>query len=148
MRDIIITENGINKLLQNINIHKASGPDNIHGRILKECTTQIAPILTTLFSLSFKTGKIPDDWRYGSYASVCPAFQKGDKNNPINYRPISLTCIICKLLEHVVRDRPFNLQGGLWFFVSFRNFFSSDNTRVRILFFVAQCANFFSRSQH
>jgi hypothetical protein len=89
MTDIIITENGINKLLQNINIHKASGPDNIHGRILKECTTQIAPILTTLFNLSLKTGKIPDDWRY---ASVCPAFKKGDKNNPINYRPISLTC--------------------------------------------------------
>jgi hypothetical protein len=84
MPNIIITENGINKLLQNINIHKASGPDNIHGRILKECTTQIAPILTTLFSLSLKTGKIPDDWRY---ASVCPAFKKGDKNNPINYRP-------------------------------------------------------------
>ena len=147
MRDIIITENGINKLLQNINIHKASGPDNIHGRILKECTTQIAPILTTLFSLSFKTGKIPDDWRY---ASVCPAFQKGDKNNPINYRPISLTCIICKLLEHVVRYRPFNLQrgGGLCLFVSFRIFFSSDNTRVRIFFFVAQCANFFSKRQH
>jgi hypothetical protein len=60
---------------------------------------QIAPILTTLFSLSLKTGKIPDDWRY---ASVCPAFKKDDKNNPINYRPISLTCIICKLLEHVV----------------------------------------------
>ena len=73
MTDIIITENGINKLLQNINIHKASGPDNIHGRILKECTTQIAPILTTLFSLSFKTGKIPDDWRY---ASVCPCISK------------------------------------------------------------------------
>ena len=35
MPDIIITENGINKLLQNINIHKASGPDNIHGRILR-----------------------------------------------------------------------------------------------------------------
>jgi hypothetical protein len=63
---------------------------NIHGRILKECTTQIAPILTTLFSLSLKTSKIPDDWRY---ASVCPAFIKGDKNNPINYRPISLACI-------------------------------------------------------
>jgi hypothetical protein len=45
----------------------------------------------------------------------------------------------------VIRDRPFNLKGGLWFFVSFRNFFS-DNTRVRIfIFFVAQGAKFFSR---
>jgi hypothetical protein len=40
--------------------------------------------------------------------------------------------------------RPFNLKGGLWFFVSFRNFFS-DNTRVRIFFFIGQSANFFSR---
>ena len=40
------------------------------------------------------------------------------------------------------RDRPFNLKGGLWFFVSFRNLFS-DNTSVRIFFFVAQSANFF-----
>jgi hypothetical protein len=55
MHNIIITGNGINKLLQNINIHKASGPDNIHGRILTGCTTQIAPILTTLFSVSLKT---------------------------------------------------------------------------------------------
>ena len=79
----------------NIYLYTQLPADNIHGRIRKECTTQIAPILTTLFSLSLKTSKITDDWRY---ASVCPAFIKGDKNNPINYRPISLTCIICKLL--------------------------------------------------
>ena len=47
-----------------------------------------------------------------------------------------------------LRDRPFNLKGGLWFFVSFRIFFS-DNTRVRIfIFIVAQSSNFFSRFQH
>jgi hypothetical protein len=45
-----------------------------------------------------------------------------------------------------LRDRPFNLKGGLWFFVSLRNFFS-DNTRVRIfLFFDARSAIFFSRN--
>jgi hypothetical protein len=108
MPNIIITENGINKLLQNINIHKASGPDNIHGRILKECTTQIAPISTTLFSLSLKTGKNPDDWRY---ASVCPAFKKGDKNNPINHRSISL------------RDRPFILKGEVMVFFFIQKYF-------------------------
>jgi hypothetical protein len=49
------------------------------------------------------------------------------------------------ILYQGLRDRPFNLKGGLWFFVSFRNFFS-DNTRVRIfIFFVTQSANFFSR---
>jgi hypothetical protein len=45
----------------------------------------------------------------------------------------------------LIRDRPFNLKGGLWFFVSFKNKFS-DNTRVRIfIFYVALSAKFFSR---
>ena len=47
-----------------------------------------------------------------------------------------------KLFHKLIRDQPFNLQGGLWFFVSFRIFFS-DNTRVRIFFFVAPSAIFF-----
>ena len=52
------------------------------------------------------------------------------------------------ILPFLFRDRPFNLQGGLWFFVSFRNLFS-DSTRVRIfIFFVAHSAKFFSRIQH
>ena len=46
--------------------------------------------------------------------------------------------------ESYLRDRPFKLKGGLWFFVSFRTFLS-DNTRVRIfIFFVAQSAKFFA----
>ena len=51
-------------------------------------------------------------------------------------------------MDLLIRDRPFNLKGGgeLWFFVSFRIFFS-DNTRVRIfIYFVAQNANFFSQN--
>lgn len=99
MPDINITNTGVTKLLKNINIHKAAGPDQIHGRILKECSSSITPILQILFQTSLDTGKIPDDWRH---ASVCPAFKKGDKHDPINYRPISLTCICCKLLEHVI----------------------------------------------
>ena len=56
------------------------------------------------------------------------------------------TCIFhFYFVKTLIRDRPFNLKGGLWFFVSFRIFFS-DNTRVRIFnFFVGQSANFFSR---
>jgi hypothetical protein len=47
---------------------------------------------------------------------------------------------------YCIRDRPFNLKGGLWFFVTFRNFFSDNTRRVRIfIFFVARSANFFFR---
>jgi hypothetical protein len=45
------------------------------------------------------TGKIPEDWKH---ANVCPLFKKGNKHNAINYRPISLTCILCKIMEHII----------------------------------------------
>ena len=44
-------------------------------------------------------GKLPDDW---AEANVAPVFQKGDWHSPANYRPISLTCVCAKLLEHII----------------------------------------------
>ena len=94
-----ITTPGIEKLLNKINPHEATGPDNISGRLLKEMQTQIAPILCLIFNKSYATGIIPDDWKH---ANVAPVYKKGDKHKLVNYRPISLTCICCKLMEHIV----------------------------------------------
>jgi hypothetical protein len=91
--------NGVKKLLDGLNPYKASGPDNIKPRLLKELSDVIDPILTTLFRLSYETGEIPDAWRT---ALVIPAFKKGQKYKAENYRPISLTCVCCKIFEHIV----------------------------------------------
>ena len=85
---LTISTPGIKKLLNNINPHKATGPDNISGRILKELQEKTAPILSLIFTKSFHTGKTPIDWKT---AYVAPAFKKGDKHKAVNYRPISLT---------------------------------------------------------
>ena len=87
---LTISTPGIKKLLNNINHHKATGPDNISGRILKELQEKTAPILSLIVTKSFHTGKTPIDWKT---AYVAPAFKKGDKHKAVNYRPISLTCI-------------------------------------------------------
>ena len=97
--DIDITENGVLKLLQNLNPNKAAGPDNITPRVLKELATSVAPILTIIFRASYQTSEIPEIWRT---ANICPVYKKGKKYDPINYRPVSLTCIACKLMEHIV----------------------------------------------
>ncbi len=99
MEDIIVTENGVRKLLSNLKPHKAAGPDQIKPRILKECATEIAPILTSLFNKSISSGTVPKEW---SEANVTPVFKKGEKYKASNYRPVSLTCIACKILEHIV----------------------------------------------
>jgi hypothetical protein len=97
--ELDITENGVLKLLTSINPNKAAWPDNIKPKLLKELATEIAPILTIIFRKSFDTGEVPSDWRN---ANVSPVFKKGEKNKAENYWPISLTCICCKLLEHII----------------------------------------------
>ena len=62
-------------------------------------THTIAPVIQVIFQRSLDTGRVPKDW---STAFVCPLFQKGDTSLASNYRPISLPCILCKVLEHIV----------------------------------------------
>jgi len=97
--DLVIREEGILKLLKNINIHKASGPDEIPNRVLQTCASEIAPAITAIFKKSVDSGELPEDWRN---ANIAPVFKKGDRHTPENYRPVSLTCVLSKLLEHVI----------------------------------------------
>ncbi|VDI34092.1 blast:Probable RNA-directed DNA polymerase from transposon BS [Mytilus galloprovincialis] len=99
MEKINISREGVYKLIKNINTNKATGPDTIAGKILKENIEITSYILTIIFNKSLETGKVPSDW---NHANVTPVFKKGDKHHPGNYRPISLTCISCKLLEHIL----------------------------------------------
>ena len=99
MEDINITPKEIEKLLTKLDPSKASGPDELKPRIRKELAKEISPILSLTFKKSLDTGVVPSDWRT---APVSPIYKKGSKYNPEKYRPISLTCICCKLLEHIV----------------------------------------------
>lgn len=99
MPDIQISTPGILKLLANLKPNKAPGPDKIYPCILKELKNEIAPVLQIIFTKSLSTSKLPSEWLS---ANVAPIFKKGDKSAAINYRPISLTCICCKLMEHIV----------------------------------------------
>ena len=97
--NISVDEKGVLKLLQNLNVNKAAGPDGIPNKLLKACAEEVAPLLTNIFQLSLDTGELPEDWKT---ANVIPLFKKGDKCLPQNYRPVSLTSICCKFLEHIV----------------------------------------------
>ena len=96
---LVVTDTGIHKLLKNLNPGKASGPDEIPTRLLKELADEITPAAAAIIRQTINDGCIPDRWRD---AWVTPVFKKGGRNDPANYRPVSLTCIMSKLAEHVI----------------------------------------------
>ena len=101
MGEITVDPKGVLKLLNNLDIHKASGPDGLSARVLKECSSEYSPMLALIYNESLAQGTVPDDWRQ---ANVAPVFKKGEKYNAANYQPVSLTCICCKTktLEHII----------------------------------------------
>ena len=62
MEEITVDPVGVAKLLTKLNIHKASGPDGLSGRVLKKCSSEIAPVLAYIFNESLAQGAVPDDW--------------------------------------------------------------------------------------
>ena len=91
----------MHQALKSLNVSKSPGPDEIHPRILKELSYELSKPLTMLFNKSIHDGKIPDKWKI---AEVRPIFKKGSKNQAGNYRPVSLTSVVCKVFEGFIRD--------------------------------------------
>ena len=85
--------------MKNLIPKKAAGPDRIKPVILQELRVELAPIIKVLFERSLESGAVPLIW---NSANVSPIFKKGDKSTAANYRPISLTCILCKVMEHII----------------------------------------------
>ena len=82
MSNIDVTIQGIVKLLNGLNVHKASGPDLISTQFLEETADVIAPLLQIIFKVSLNSGEVPSDWKIGN---VTPILIKGDHCLPKNY---------------------------------------------------------------
>ena len=144
MEDFRISMEGILKLLKSLKPGKAAGPDKLKNRkenpqkltqlssrshprhlvgkktlLLQELRNEIAPILQIIFERFLQTAKLSSDW---SKALVAPIFKNGVMSSAANYRPISLTCILCKVLVHIIasnvvehmnkHDLLYDLQHG------------------------------------
>ena len=91
----------VTKLLKELKPRKSPGPDGIHPLILKNCADTLAISICKIYNMSFSLGKIPDCWKQ---ADIIPLHKKGAKNNCKNYRPVSLTSILCKVCEKIARQ--------------------------------------------
>ncbi|CAH2210198.1 jg23746 [Pararge aegeria aegeria] len=88
MAEIKIRQGEVLKVLRNLDVNKASGPDGIPAIVLRTCAAELSPVLTRLFRLSFKNARIPKAWKV---ANVQPVPKKGSRADPANYRPTTST---------------------------------------------------------
>ena len=98
---VLFSENIVLKKLQNLSTNKSPGPDDISLRILVELAKSVAPPLSALFQNSYDAGIVASDWKR---AKITPIYKKNDKKDPENYCLLSLTSILCKIIESIIKD--------------------------------------------
>ena len=102
---MVINEEKIGDYLSNLNIAKSCGPDGLHPFFLKKLSDELKGPLCLIFNNSISEGMLPDKWKE---AAITALHKKGKKDLPSNYRPVSLTSIICKIMEKIIREEIIN----------------------------------------
>ena len=98
---VAITKEKVLGKLKGLKVDKSPGPDGIHPRVLKEIAEEIVEALVVIFQESLEAGRVPEDWKV---ANITPLFKKGGRQQAGNYRQVSLTSVIDKILESIIKD--------------------------------------------
>ncbi|KAL5247270.1 hypothetical protein ACHWQZ_G019213 [Mnemiopsis leidyi] len=103
LNDIDISFDKVKHELETLNCFKSYGPDNIHPKLLQSLAddSSFVDAVVELFRECTDSGKLPEIWKSANLSAL---FKSGSKTDPLNYRPVSLTCILCKIYEKILRN--------------------------------------------
>ena len=99
---ISITHHHVQEKLNHLNVYKSTGPDLPHPRVLRTLEDMLCEPLNHIFNKSAETGISPADWKS---ANVTAIHKKGNRHEPGNYRPISLTSVVRKTMERLIKGK-------------------------------------------
>ncbi|TRZ25704.1 hypothetical protein HGM15179_001423 [Zosterops borbonicus] len=99
MVPLIIQEEAVREQLRCLDTHKSMGPDGIHPRVMRELADELVKPLSIIYNQSWLTGEVLEDWKL---ANVTLIHKKGGKEDPSNYRPVSLTSVPGRIMEQFI----------------------------------------------
>ena len=102
MDDFEITVQHVNKAISSLKSSVSTTPDKIPSLFIIKTLSSLSKPLSILYNISIKQGTLPDLWKT---AIITPIHKKGPKNTAANYRPISLTSVLCRILEHIIHEQ-------------------------------------------
>jgi hypothetical protein len=103
--NVYFSTNLVKNAIKKRRANSKGGPDGLPPVFLKTCSSQLSTPLAYIYNQYMEQGYLAPDWLR---AYITPVFKKGDATNPLNYRPIALTCTICKIMESVIKDQLLN----------------------------------------
>lgn len=144
MCPIIVDPCGVEHLINKLKLSSSPGCDAVSPKFLKSTSEYSAIILAKIFQQSLDTGSIPAEWKIGK---VIPLHKTGSRQSPLNYRPISLTSIPCKLLEHILFSNLANfLESNSFFTHSQHGFRKTYSCETQLISFTHQLHAILDRS--
>ena len=140
-----IAADDVKKKLLRLNPDKSIGPDDQHARLLIELADELSEPLAAFFNETIRQGKLPSDWKLAFISSI---YKKGSRNHAENYRPISLTSIICKVMESFIRDAILEhmVQNNLLSNKQF-GFIAGRSTVTQLLVYFDKCAEMVAKGK-
>ena len=136
LHNFSVTRKIVRKVVMNLDLSKASGPDCIPVVFLKNCEPELSYILAELFNKCLKESCFPDCWKV---SSVVPVFKNvGERSTAKNYRPVSLLSVVSKVFEKLVNNRIAAHLEKCCLFSDFQYGFRSSRSTADLLTVVSE----------